>query len=152
VWPDTREKVDIELALLQRLLDSHRPILEKVRHAEPDTIELSALSACLHAFYTGIEGIFKRIALEIDRTIPTGDRWHSDLLMQMARPSSYRRPVISSDLCTTLTEYLEFRHVFRHAYTFDLKWNKMSGLILHCEETLKQLETELQVFFESENL
>ncbi len=66
MWPETGEKVDLELALLQRLAETHRPLLVKVRSVEPDSIELSALSAFLHALYTGIENIFKRIALEME--------------------------------------------------------------------------------------
>lgn len=147
MWPETKEKVDIELALLRRLIENHRPLLDKVRHTEPDNIELSALSACLHAFYTGIEGIFKRIALEIDGSVPTGDRWHSELLTKVTQQTSGRKPVISSGLCSALVEYMEFRHVFRHAYTFDLKWRKMSHLVLQCEKTLDQLSTELSAFF-----
>lgn len=46
-------------------------------------------------------------------------------------------------------EYLEFRHVFRQAYSFQLRWDKMSPLVLGCEETLRQLEAELDVFLRS---
>jgi hypothetical protein len=46
---------------------------------------------------------------------------------------------------------MEFRHMFRHAYTFQLRWNKMTALILGCEETLKLVEVELDRFFKSES-
>ena len=71
---------------------------------------------------------------------------HSDLLTVMARPTSSRSAVISEELLETLDAYLDFRHVFRHAYTFDLKWRKMADLVLHCEETLDRLQTELEAF------
>src|SRR5208282_4550496 len=45
-------------------------------------------------------------------------------------------------------EYMEFRHVFRHAYTFDLRWDRMKTLVLGCEETLHLVEGKLDRFFE----
>ena len=147
MWPETQKKVDLELTLLRRLLHDHRKLLDKVRHGEPDGTELLALSALLHSFYTGIENAFKRIAIEIDSFVPTGVRWHSDLLSQMAQRRPDRPAVISSDLCARLGEYMEFRHVFRHAYTFDLNWRKMSDLVLQCDQTLEHLNAELQGFF-----
>ena len=44
---------------------------------------------------------------------------------------------------------MEFRHVFRHAYTFDLRWDRMKTLVLGCEETLQLVEGELDRFFEA---
>ncbi len=38
------------------------------------------------------------------------------------------------------------RHVFRNAYSFDLDWEKMSGLVLNCEDVWRRLEAELTVF------
>ncbi len=43
-------------------------------------------------------------------------------------------------------EYLEFRHVFRQAYAFDLRWEKMRSLVLGCEDTLRLLQVELESF------
>jgi hypothetical protein len=39
-----------------------------------------------------------------------------------------------------------FRHVFRNAYSFDLDWEKMSGLVLNCEDVWRRLEAELTAF------
>ena len=91
-----------------------------------DVIERSALAAMLHSFYTGIENIFKRVAVEIDGEPPTGDFWHRQLLDRMACPRRDRPAVISKTLKDKLRTYLEFRHVFRHAYTFELRWEKMA--------------------------
>ena len=66
------EKARIELAQLRRLIDYYQGLLAKVRTAEPDAIEMSALSSFLHSFYTGIESIFKRIAADVDGFFPAG--------------------------------------------------------------------------------
>jgi hypothetical protein len=41
---------------------------------------------------------------------------------------------------------MEFRHVFRHAYIFSFRWDRMKTLVLGCEETLHRLEKELSDF------
>jgi hypothetical protein len=147
VWRETQQKAGLDIELLGRLLDDHRDLLESVCGEEPGRTELLALSALLHSFYTGIENVFKRIALEIDGNLPTGYRSHSDLLVQMARPNEKRNAVISDELRLRLGEYMDFRHVFRHAYSFDLKWRKMAGLVTGCGETLNLVGGAVATFF-----
>lgn len=146
MWSKTQNRVNLELAMLRQLLESYS-VLRKVQSSEPDETELVALAAILHSFYGGIENIFKRIALEIDFSVPSGMFSHSDLLNQMARSIDLRPVIISEELRQRLNAYLDFRHVFRHAYAFDLKWRKMRDLVLQCEETLDRLDSELQAFF-----
>lgn len=97
----------------------------------------------LHAFYNGVENLFKRIAIESGEGLPTGDIWHRRLLDQMAASTGARPAVIADDLHSRLRLYLDFRHVFRHSYTFDLRWDKMQELVLHCDETLTRLRHSL---------
>lgn len=150
MWPETHKRANLELAMLRRMLDLHRPLLDEVRSSEPGITELSALAAVLHSFYTGIENIFKGIAVEIDDSFASGEFSHAGLLHQVAQPTDRRPAVISEDLRRQLRYYLDFRHMFRHAYTIELKWRKMADLVLHCEETLDRLQTELEAFFASD--
>ncbi len=98
-------------------------LIRKAAQTPPDAIELSALAAFLHSFYTGIENIFKRVAVEIDHALPAGEFWHKRLLEAMTTGNSQRGTVISTDLAARLKQYLQFRHVFRQAYTLDLRWD-----------------------------
>lgn len=144
-----QKQVAVELDQLNHLLETHRPLLEKSVTIRPDPIELSALAAMLHAFYTGIENILKRISLEIDGETQKGEFWHRQLLDKMASSGAVRPALLSPPLRDTLRDYLYFRHVFRHAYTFELKWEKMAELVQECEKTLRQFEIQLNAFFES---
>ena len=146
MWPKVRKQVDLERQQLNRLIETHRPLLDQCAHQIPSDIELSALAAMLHSFYTGIENIFKRIAVEIDGALPASPFWHRDLLAGMTQETASRSPVISEDLSSKLREYLEFHHVFRQAYSFQLRWDKMAGLTLECADTLARLEEELDLF------
>ena len=138
-----RKQIAVELQQLNHLLDVHRPLLTKCVSEAPNEIETSALAALLHSFYTGIENIFKRTALELGETLPAGESWHRELLDAMTIPGEARAAVISPPLRDRLREYPRFRHVFRQAYSFQLRWDKMSSLALECDETLRLLEAEL---------
>jgi hypothetical protein len=124
-------------------------LLAKCAVSQPNDIELSALAAMLHSFFNGIENIFKRTTLELGDPMPGGESWHKELLDGMTQPTGNRKPLLSLGLRGQLKEYMEFRHVFRHAYTFDLRWDRMRTLVLGCEETLRLVEGELDKFFEA---
>jgi hypothetical protein len=144
-----QEQVALERGQLERLLRVHHPLLAKCAVSPPNDIELSALAAMLHSFYNGVENIFKRVALEVGDPMPGGESWHKELLDGMTQPTGNRKPVLSPGLRGRLKEYMEFRHVFRHAYTFELRWERMKTLVLGCEETLQWVEGELDRFFEA---
>lgn len=147
MWPEVEEQVTVERAQIDQLFVAYQTTINKSRKDEPNFIEISALATMLHSFYTGIENIFKRIALEIDGNIPSGISSHSDLLVQMSRPMGNRPAVISETIQVRLSAYLSFRHVFRHAYSFHLEWAKMRDLVIQSQATWQQLQTELDQFF-----
>ncbi|MBW2154425.1 MAG: hypothetical protein JRH18_22510 [Deltaproteobacteria bacterium] len=64
---------------------------------------LGSVAFDLHSFYQGVERIFEAIAKSIDRTVPSGDRWHKSLLAQMTeeipgKQSKLDQPNKHSDL------------------------------------------------------
>ncbi len=146
VWDDVQKEIDVELEQLHELLDDHRSLLDRCHRDGPDHVERSALAAVLHTFYTGIENIFVRVTVAAEGSKPTGDAWHQNLLRSMATNVASRPAVLSSDTTDTLVEYLTFRHVFRHAYTFHLRWEKMRHLVLGLDGVLRRLEADLAAF------
>jgi hypothetical protein len=141
-----REQVAAELRLLRRLLDEYGALIGRCAKHPPDLIERAALAAMLHGFYNGVENVFKRTATAIDGAIPGGPAAHRDLLDLMARATSTRPQVISESLRNRLDPYLDFRHMFRHGYSFQLEWEKMEMLVLECESVLGQFDAELNSF------
>jgi len=84
----------------------------------------------LHAFYSGIENLFRRVAQEMGEGLPRGNSWHSQLLRNMALEIPQVRPrVIREETRDRLEEFLRFRHVVRHAYGYELKWRRMWDLL-----------------------
>jgi hypothetical protein len=129
----------VERDQLSRLLRENAPLLDKAAEHAPSKVEIAALAA----FYTGIENVFGRIHADMHGAKPSGEAWHKNLLQAMARETDGGAPMISQPLCDILSEYLTFRHVFRQAYTYDIRWDKMEPLIRSCRPAFKQLSDEL---------
>jgi hypothetical protein len=144
-----RKQVAVERQQLNRLIDEHRALLDNCASDKPNAIELSALATFLHSFYSGIENSLKRVAVEIDGGLPSGDAWHRQLLTSMTSQTNVRPPVLSTNLYGILSEYLAFRHFFRQAYSFHFDWFKMSDLVLNAERTMRQFEREMASFLDS---
>lgn len=130
------------------LFATYAGLLARVRHQEPDVIELAALATVLHSFYNGAEGIFLAIARQLDRHVPDEPRWHRLLLAQMAHPEGRRPAVISTLLETRLTDYLAFRHYFRHTYAFTLDWARLEPLVRELPTVHETLRDELTTFLQ----
>jgi hypothetical protein len=140
------KQVRVELDQLSHLVQEYLPLIPTAENKPPSKVEISALAAFLHSFYTGIENIFGRIYIELNGRKASGESWHKELLCSMTDKKF--GPLISKELCTILSGYLTFRHVFRQAYTFDLRWEKMQPLVLKCNDTLNQLSDELSARFD----
>ena len=67
-WDKFRKQQAAEREQLRRLLTGLQPLLIKCRETPPNQIELAALAALLHSFYTGVENIFKRAAVELEHS------------------------------------------------------------------------------------
>lgn len=113
-------RLAFEIAQVDQLLTVYSDLLDSTRGHAPDPVELAALASVLHSFYNGIENLLLCVAKGFDRAVPTGPKWHRDLLMQMSEPNDRRPALFSPETSTKLDEYLGFRHFYRHAYTFFL--------------------------------
>ena len=148
MWPELKEEIELELAQLQRLMNDFAELRKKVKNTDPDTIELVALAGFLHTFYNGVENIFKRIVVQRDKEASHGAFWHSQLLERMAQASANHSPVISEEMRDLLRQYLNFRHVFRHAYSFELQWRKMAPLVSESSSAFQLLKEDLKKFIQ----
>ena len=104
-------------------------IFKKVEIQQADLFDMTILGSVLHSFYNGLENIFEIIAKNIDRNVPSGNKSHQELLHQMASENSMRGEILNEKLYLKLREYATFRHFYRHAYSFQLNWEKMKPLV-----------------------
>ncbi len=147
--PELKEEVEMELAMLRQHLDAFASARSQATVRPPDTVAKAALGAMLHGFYGGVENLFKRIALHCDGGPPQGVGSHAALLALMAQARPTRPPAISGSLAADLREFMRFRHVFRNAYTNELRWRDMAGLVSACPNVLSRLQNEIGVFLKS---
>ena len=102
----------------------------------------------MHSFYNGVENALKRVLLECDLQLPTGEASHAELLAQANRETGRRPAVISDQLRSRLRPYMAFRHFFRHAYSFEFEWEKLRDLVANFDKVLDMVMTEFRVFME----
>jgi hypothetical protein len=110
---------------------------------------LAAAALDMHGFYAGVEKVFELIASDVDGSRPTGAQWHRDLLIQMTLDvAGVRPPVLTTATQEALAEYLEFRHVVRNVYTFNLRPQRVAELVGGLPAAFTLVQHDLQRFVE----
>lgn len=144
--------------LIQRISDERAKIgntvqkiaerLQKIVTAPPEYREETeiAIAKNLVDCYQGVENIFKRIALDVDIDMPQGERWHKQLLAQMASPKAERPPVISESTFELLQELLAFSHVYNNIYDEELEYEKTEENAKRVGDLFTMFSEELDTF------
>ena len=115
---------------LDRILDEAGRCLSDLSGGEPSYLEVRGAGNIVHDFYNVVEHYFERVAVELNGGQPAGPDSHAMLLRRMGREVEGVRPaVIDAPLRGRLSEYLRFRHLFRHGYGFALEWDKLVPLL-----------------------
>ena len=142
-------KIKLEIEQIDELFYVYADLLERARRETTNLVEVTALGSILHSFYHGLESIFLFVAKELDQHTPSGSQSHRELLTQISQPTSHRTRVLSPELVQSLAAYLNFRHFYRHSYSYFLEWDKFEVLITHLPEIWVQVKSELQSFLDS---
>jgi hypothetical protein len=123
-------RIRAELQTLERSVDQSEGALARAERQPADqSYFVAAVAFELHSFYAGLERLFEVIGSEVDQSRPSGAAWHRDLLAQMMLSIAGVRPaVLETETQAALSEYLEFRHVVRHMYTFNLRVERVVEL------------------------
>ena len=144
------ERLRSELQSLERVVGRAEGALSRaVQRPEDQEYLIAAAALDLHGFYVGLERLFEMIATEIDGGLPKGSRWHRDLLEQMSLAIREVRPaVILPETRDALIEYLQFRHVVRNVYSFDLEAERLAELVQGLRSAFELSQHDLLVFTE----
>lgn len=139
-------RIDTELSELKQVVERTMQAWDKAV-MQDDDFYLDSVALNLHAFYSGLERIFEKLASTIDGAVPSAANWHQELLTQMQTEIPSVRPaVISSLMKEALEEYRGFRHVVRNVYTYHLKPEKLKLLVDKLENTFSMASEELTAF------
>jgi hypothetical protein len=116
------------------------------RRAELDRFDVRALGSLLADFYNAAEKLLKDAAREFGETPEQGDAWHRGLLKTMHAATDARPSMVSDALYDKLLPFLGFRHVFRHAYGFELDPVRVRELAAELPPTAALLRADVQRF------
>ncbi len=141
-----KEQIEFKIKDIDKLFSEYELIFKKIELESPDLFDMTILGSVLHSFYNGLENIFEIIAKNIDKTVPTGNKSHQELLHQMASENNVRSEIIDENLYLKLREYATFRHFYRHAYSFQLNWEKMKSLVNNIYSIWNEVKLKLQQF------
>ena len=141
-----KEQIRFKINDIDKLFLEYDLIFKKIEMQTPDLFDMTILGSVLHSFYNGLENIFEIIAKNIDGIVPNGNKSHQELLHQMASENSKRNEVLNEELYLKLREYATFRHFYRHAYSFQLNWEKMNPLIDNLQTVWNEVKLNLENF------
>lgn len=142
-------QITFEIGQIDKLLASYSDLLGYAQNNQPNLVEITAMASVLHSFYNGLENIFLTVAKRIDHQTPGSAQWHRNLLTNMTEATLSRDPVLTFNLAHQLTDYLGFRHFYRHSYSFFLEWDELEKLIVPLEDVWKGAKAELDIFLQS---
>ena len=96
--------------------------------------------------------VSKQISLSFENHVQDSTRWHRELLDKMFLDIKHLRPaVLPEQLRSLLGDLLGFRHVFRHAYDYELDpirtvepWNRWLVENASLKQSLTLFANELE--------
>ena len=103
-----------------------------------DVRGLESLAYQLHNLYSAFEDLFLIIAKHFENTIEDESRYHIELLQRMSIDiKGVRPPLLKRETMNWLDELRAFRHVFRHAYSYEIDKKKLQ-IVLEAAENLRE--------------
>ena len=141
-----KDQFDIE-SLINKEINNIKKLMNEIKPYLDDPKMARLKGSILHDFYNACERIFKWIAKDINGDFSPMEHWHKDLLYRMTIEIKDTRPaVISEKLAADLNDFLQFRHLFRNVYGFELKSDLLDRLINKFDLTASQFIEEINKF------
>jgi uncharacterized protein YutE (UPF0331/DUF86 family) len=132
---DYRMRIEAEYEVVEKIITS----LPSTPLYELTELELAGVAALIHNFYNCIENIIKQTFAAKGCSIPAGQSWHRDLLLE-----AVQKNIITESLADQLKGFLAFRHFFSHAYALDINPERMEPLTTSSSELFKQFKSEIE--------
>ncbi|OHD69730.1 MAG: hypothetical protein A2W19_13490 [Spirochaetes bacterium RBG_16_49_21] len=126
-----------------------REVALKKGDAQPSPEETVFIAYQMHNLYGALEEIFKQIARTFENSLEDSARFHAGLLKKMATDIYKMRPrFLSDETFRVLDEARKFRHLFRHAYEYELDSGKVTELAALLAKNWTNVEEDKKKFME----
>ena len=113
-------------AQIKEIEKIYRAIEDREKGAKTDQATLESLGYKLHNLYCAFEDLFKIVAQYFENQIEDVARYHKELLRRLSLSIEGVRPALISEKTYKLLDELRaFRHFFRHAYSYELRYEKI---------------------------
>lgn len=124
-------------AQIQEIEDIYTRIEDRKRKKGKTALE--SMGYQLHNLYCAFEDLFKIVTDAFENHIQDKSKYHLELLKRMTISIEGVRPHFLSQECFLLLDNLRsFRHLFRHAYSYELDGRKLK-IVLDDAITLKRI-------------
>jgi hypothetical protein len=140
-------KRDIEA--IGRLNEELASLEAGLNTSEPSFRDVAAAAYVLHNIYGALENVFEQVSRTFENHITDRAQWHRELLTKMFLEIPGVRPaLLPPALRGSLNDLRGFRHVFRHAYEFELDPAKVSMAVQNWNKARASLNSALTTFCE----
>ncbi len=140
--------LEADLRAQQKQIDAvYRKIAARKKASTQDPVAFENLAYQLHNLYSAFEDLFRIVANHFENHIAEQTSWHKELLKRMATNIPGMRPAFISPQMRELLEDLRgFRHVFRHAYLYELDPERIKLVYKKAMALKKIYPAEIQLF------
>lgn len=122
-----KAEIEAQIKEIERLF---LEIEERKKGASRSKARLESLAYKLHNLYCAFEDLFKVVAGHFENQVEDIARFHKELLKRMSiRIEGVRPALLSEDAFKVLDELRAFRHFFRHAYSYELRYERLKPVI-----------------------
>lgn len=145
-----KESLSLLLGYLTNQMGLLRRILKEIDDTNPSSKEkTSHLAYLLHNLYCALEDVFQEIARTFENRVEDPSKYHRALLKRMQLDVPGIRPkLLSRESLLVMDELRGFRHIFRHAYDYELDPDKVKGLKHKMLTHWKRLEKDVDIFID----
>lgn len=116
---------------------------------DADYDSLAGVAYALHNAYNALENVFEQTSRSFENHVVDTARWHKELLGKMFLDiPGVRPPLLSPELREFLNDLRSFRHLFRHAYDFELDAARLDAVARRWAEQEPDIRECLRRFAE----
>ncbi len=143
-----KERLGLLLGYILSQEEEIRKIYQEIQNVNPETKEKTIyLAYNLHNLYNALEDIFVEISKTFENKIEDATFFHKEILKRMSIEIPGIRPkVLSKESFIILNELRGFRHIFRHAYNYEIIPEKVNMLKEKITKNWNTVEEDLKNF------
>ena len=125
-----KEPIAILMGYFTRQMELIEGILKEIYDTKPSKrAETTHLAYLLHNLYCSLENLFQEVAKTFENKVEDPAKYHRELLKRMYMDIPGIRPkLLSHESYRILDELRGFRHIFRHAYDYELDPERIDNL------------------------